>query len=474
MIALDLTEAPIAPDKGEDLYDVIQGRVQRALLGAALAIIALLLLWTWGDWPVFFAAIAFHVATTLCNIQIDRHAPRFGRHAETVRVLFNHTVGAAFHTLIGWPLPVWFWLPYTAIAFHGKCGAVAGRLMVSICVIQGTVAICAGVSPMIPLAFSAFSIGSWYLVHTRGMTVASIVAAVELQRDQLATAHTELGVMHEQLTEEIAARTYAENQLIQAQKLEAIGRLAAGVAHEINTPMQFIGNHLEFIAESTSELLALAERIATTEQANDADLAYLHEQLPTAVGEAIDGVKRVAAIVRSMKHVAHPGSDEPSAVDINTTILNALTLTTHEYKLVADVETDLAQLPPILASSNELNQVLINIIVNAAHAIADVKTTTGKRGKIKVESRMVGRTIQISIADTGGGIPETIRQHVFEPFFTSKPVGQGTGQGLALARAVIERAGGELTFETEMGAGTTFFVRLPLERRASSARLRVA
>jgi two-component system, NtrC family, sensor kinase len=194
----------------------------------------------------------------------------------------------------------------------------------------------------------------------------------------------------------------------------------------------------------------------------DTDLGYLAEHLPTAVAEALQGVQRVTTIVRSMQQIVHPGVSDNTPIDVNTTILNAVTLSAHEYNLVADVVTELAALPFVRINGGELTQVLINIVVNAAHAIADVSRRTDKRGMIRVRSSSDTKTVAITIEDTGGGIPDSISRKVFEPFFTTKPVGSGTGQGLSLARGIVERAGGELSFASVVGIGTTFCVRLPI------------
>jgi signal transduction histidine kinase len=348
-----------------------------------------------------------------------------------------------------------------------------GAVMIAIGVVLGTAALIADVSPVWPLVFGVFALACWNVVHRRSRIVQSIVSSIERQRDELAEAHSELGMMHEQLTEEIAARERAEMELRQAQKLEAIGRLAAGVAHEINTPMQFIGNNLDFIAEGTLELIELAKRCVPADEAAAVDLEYLSEHLPTALSQSSLGVQRVAAIVRSMRQVAHPGDDDGRAlIDVNTTILNALTLSNHEYKLVADVVTDLGPIPVLRANGGELNQVFINLIVNASHAIADVSANTSRRGSIHIRSCVEGDTVVVYIRDTGGGIPDAIRAKVFEPFFTTKSVGHGSGQGLAIARAVLDRSGGELSFESDAGVGTTFRIALPIVSHLATGEIR--
>jgi signal transduction histidine kinase len=214
------------------------------------------------------------------------------------------------------------------------------------------------------------------------------------------------------------------------------------------------------------------EMLAEVEQAEvDADISYLEENVPKALERSVDGLGRVATLVRSMKEFAHPDQQKEKVLaDVNRSISTTMTIARNEYKYVADVETDFGELGLVPCHVSELNQALLNIIVNASHAIADVVKGTENRGKIKITTRRDGDHAVIAISDTGTGIPESARIRIFEPFFTTKEVGKGTGQGLALARSVVvEKHGGTLTFDTEMGRGTTFTIRLPLSVKPNPA-----
>ena len=281
---------------------------------------------------------------------------------------------------------------------------------------------------------------------------------------------------------DITTQKLLEAELHQAQRLESVGRLAAGIAHEINTPVQFVNDNCYFLKDSVPQVRSVLEchqeclrslaagsmttaealeRIAAAEHA--ADLAFLHENMPTAVERALEGLERIAAIVRSMKEFSHPNQDAPSSADINVAILSTLTIARNEYKYVADVRTVLGEAPPVVCYVGELNQALLNIIVNAAHAIGEAVAGTERKGLITVTTASEDENVLISIADTGPGIPHAIQDKIFDPFFTTKDVGKGTGQGLAIARSVIVgRHGGTLTFESEPGGGTTFLIRLPV------------
>jgi signal transduction histidine kinase len=208
---------------------------------------------------------------------------------------------------------------------------------------------------------------------------------------------------------------------------------------------------------------------ATRVAEEQADLEYLVEHVPRAFDRCADGLGRVTTIVRSMKEFSHPARKQMAPVDLNRAIMTTLTVATNEYKYVADLATELGELPLVNCHINDINQVVLNIIVNAAHAISDVVANTDKRGLITVRTSVEGSYAVIAITDTGGGIPVEVRDRIFDPFFTTKEVGKGTGQGLALAwRAVNEKHAGELTFESTVGVGTTFFIRLPIDGKADS------
>src|SRR6185436_15838401 len=217
--------------------------------------------------------------------------------------------------------------------------------------------------------------------------------------------------------------------------------------------------------ESQGDVAAALATVRDPEYTADVDYAFANT--PRAVASALDGLGRVAAIVRAMKDFAHPIHDEKSFVDLNRAIESTLTVAAHEYKYVADVHTELEPLPEVRCNGGEINQAFLNLVINAAHAIRDVVGQSGAKGEIVVRTRHLGAEIEIAVSDTGTGIPEAIRDKVYDPFFTTKDVGRGTGQGLAIARnVVVDKHGGSLRFETQLGVGTTFFLRLRIDNPA--------
>ena len=207
-----------------------------------------------------------------------------------------------------------------------------------------------------------------------------------------------------------------------------------------------------------SELLDIIEQLR-----EDVDFDYLESNVPKAIDHTLEDCERLTDIVRAMKAFAHPMQKEKAPTDLNQVLLSTLTIARHEYRSVADVETDLNELPMVLCHASEIGQVFLSLIINAAHAIADKVGTTDNRGVIRVASEHRGSEVEVSIADTGVGIPETIRSRLFEPFITTEKVGHGAGRGLLIARMiVVERHGGSIRFESQPGRGATFFIRMPI------------
>jgi len=274
-----------------------------------------------------------------------------------------------------------------------------------------------------------------------------------------------------------------ESQLGQVQKLEAVGQLAAGVAHEINTPMQYLGDNLDFLEKKVAQLAPLMTVLKQLSDGNgdnesqDSALDTLVtvakkikakkfvNDLLDAIIDSRDGVHHVSKIVRAMKEFAHPGQEEKMSVDLNRALESTIAVSTNEWKYVAEIATEFdTSSPTVTALPVELNQVFLDILVNAAHAVSDA-TDDGAagKGKITVATKSLGDVVQVSISDSGVGIPEDVQKRIFEPFFTTKEVGKGTGQGLSIAHSVIvKKHGGRLWCDSTPGVGTTFYMQIPV------------
>jgi signal transduction histidine kinase len=280
-------------------------------------------------------------------------------------------------------------------------------------------------------------------------------------------------------------------QLLQAQKLESVGQLAAGIAHEINTPVQYVSTNMDFLDQAftdmsevirsfTSCLEKTEGNVVTPEISqelrqilDDTDWAYLEQEIPESINQSKDGLARVSSIVRAMKEFSHPGSKEKEPVDLAHIIKTTIVVARNEWKYVSDIETDFdSNLPAVVCVAEEIGQVILNLLINAAHAIEGKlgENPEGGKGTITIKTKMNGHFAEIHISDTGIGIPDEIKIRIFDPFFTTKKVGKGTGQGLAIVHnVIIEKHGGNIIVESAPGLGTTFILSLPLTGKKKDA-----
>jgi PAS domain S-box-containing protein len=291
--------------------------------------------------------------------------------------------------------------------------------------------------------------------------------------------------LQDRLVEEMKERERMVLELQLAQKLESVGRLAAGVAHEINTPIQYVGDSVQFLRSAYEDLIHLIEGLQQriggipAGPARDAlqsdwsallqkhEVDFIRSEVPRAFERTFDGVERVSTIVKAMKEFAHPDAKEQSPADLNHAIETTLLVASNEYKYVAKVNTDFATLPPVVCNIGELNQVFLNLIVNAAHAIHDAGKDA-ETGEIHIGTSLEGGTAVIRVRDNGCGIPADNISKLYDPFFTTKEVGRGTGQGLSIAHSiVVDKHGGNIDVASRPGEGTEFVLRVPIDGRSA-------
>ena len=298
----------------------------------------------------------------------------------------------------------------------------------------------------------------------------------------------ELSFANNELEDEIETRKKTEKnlintqaQLIQSEKLAGIGQLAAGIAHEINTPIQYIGSNIEFLLEAFKDLESILDKLEELklvsdkkkvetiiskikEEIENADISYLKTEIPESLNQSNEGVAHISKTIRAMKHFVHPGQNDKKYFNIKSLINNAINLSRNEWKYSADMELkSKGDIPEIFCLGHEMGQVFLNLIINAAHSIKEKNKEEGnKKGKIIITIINKKKIIEIRVRDTGNGIPEKNRNRIFEPFFTTKPPGSGTGQGLSMVYTIIVvEHKGSIKFETELGKGTTFIISLP-------------
>lgn len=326
-------------------------------------------------------------------------------------------------------------------------------------------------------------------LHQAALNAQKSASDLQIKQEALVQEHNKTNLVLKQLAKKNSDLEQARKELelshdqaLQAEKLASVGQLAAGIAHEINTPIQFVGDNTRFLQDVFLDLLTL---IGTYEELRESisednpayvmaekcrllntklDLSYISEEAPVAISQSLEGIDRVTKIVRSMKDFSHPGSEHKEVIDINNAIDSTITVSKNEWKYDAELVTDFdSSLTAVPCFAGEFNQVILNIIVNAAHAIKDKRCNAGDLGTIKITTRRVDNYAEIRINDSGKGIPEDIQKRIFEPFFTTKAVGKGSGQGLAIAYTVIVgKHNGEINVESETGSGTTFIIKLPL------------
>ena len=304
--------------------------------------------------------------------------------------------------------------------------------------------------------------GKWHSERELRKHLASLELVVQVR-----TANIE--AVNSQLRDQIRLREAAEIELGLAQKLESVGRLAAGIAHEINTPIQYISDSVSFLGSAFADMSTAINVLEGGGAVSpDSDLEFLRGEVPLAIDRIVDGTNRVATIVRAMKEFAHPDASEKTSANLNGALETTLLIARNEYKYVAQVEFHPGNIPEVVCNVGELSQVFLNLIVNSAHALSDAGRDT-LTGRISIRTRATddGESVEMCFEDNGCGIPQAIIDKIYDPFFTTKEVGRGSGQGLAIARSiVVDKHSGRITVASTPGVGTRFTLTLPIHAAA--------
>jgi PAS domain S-box-containing protein len=323
------------------------------------------------------------------------------------------------------------------------------------------------------------------LYDSEGRFTHSVAVGADITAKRIETRKKQ--ELQDKLVAEMQERERMVLELQLAQKLESVGRLAAGIAHEINTPIQYLGDSVHFLRSAFDDFDKLfasmnhaagslpdcaelkAYRLEVAELERKHDLEYLRTEIPRAFTRTFDGVERVTNIVKAMKEFAHPDAHEQSPVDLRHALETTLLVASNEYKYVAKIRTEFGDLPQVVCNVGELNQVFLNLIVNAAHAIKDAGKDVDN-GEITIRLAAEGDQAVICVSDNGCGVPEENLTKLYDPFFTTKEVGRGTGQGLAISHSiVVDKHGGDISVRSQVGVGTEFTVRLPIGGRGALA-----
>ncbi len=307
---------------------------------------------------------------------------------------------------------------------------------------------------------------------------AELEQRVTRRTTQLQSANDELQQVAETLQQErdeqkilIQKLQAAQNLLLQSEKMASVGQLAAGVAHEINNPVGYISSNIDSLNLHIKDLFRVLEAYERLEEQvrnepglavvcaikDEVDLTYLKQDIVELIGESQEGIMRVKQIVQDLKYFSHADESDWQWADLHKGLDSTLNVASSEIKYKADVIKEYGDIPPVECIPSQLNQVFMNLLVNAAHAIEE-------RGVITIRTGCEDNQVRVSISDTGKGIPEAILNRIFDPFFTTKPVGQGTGLGLSLSYGIIEKHGGRIDVHSEEGQGTTFTIRVPVEQ----------
>jgi signal transduction histidine kinase len=423
------------PDIDAQEAEVAAGRIHTTLKGTTLGMVVvthlLLVGAIWGQWErIAIISGVFAVSIVLNELLAQRFrffAERSGL-AENLRLGLNLLATTIYGHFTDWALPMWLYLPLNSLWVDSTMDRLARPRLLAMLLAVAGVAILDGCPPLVPLTFVLLSMGVGSIAEARAQLV-------RLANQRLARRHQELERAHEELDR-------AWQRAREQDRLSSLGVLAAGIAHEINNPMSYVKSNVAALFEDMREHPALP--------------AEFQEYVTDALPATVDGIQRICDIVSDLRRFARGETEQSVEYDLNAEVEAALRITRGQLRAHGEVEVDLGPLPRLQGNPRQISQVIINLLVNAAHALAGRSP-----GKVFVSTRQDGDTVVLTVRDTGMGMGPEVLSHLFQPFFTTKPVGEGTGIGLMVVHDIVAAHGGRIEVRTQPQQGTAFIIRLP-------------
>jgi signal transduction histidine kinase len=430
------------PETDAEQAEIAAGRIHETLkwttLGMVIVTHLLLVASIWGQWERIAIISGVFVLVTGLNELLTRRIRFFterARLAENLRLGLNLLATTVYGHFTDWALPMWLYLPLNSMWVDSTMDRLARPRLLAMLLSVAGVAILDGCPPLVPLTFVLLSMAVGSIAEARAQLV-------HLANQRLARRHEELERAHAELERTHAELDKAWQRAREQDRLSSLGVLAAGIAHEINNPMSYV----------KSNVAALFEDM----RAHPALPAELQEYVTEALPATVDGIQRICAIVSDLRRFARGETEQWVEYDLNAEVEAALRITRGQLRAHGEVEVHLGPLPRLQGNPRRMSQVIINLLVNAAQALVGQSP-----GKVFVSTRQDGDTVVLTVRDTGMGMGPEVLAHLFQPFFTTKPVGEGTGIGLMVVHDIVAAHGGRIEVRTQLQQGTAFIIRLP-------------
>jgi signal transduction histidine kinase len=419
----------------ESEVEQINDRVKWFTFIAVIVTHLLLILCVWGQWrTIVIITATFAVVLAINQVLAQAFFSERTRTAEAIRLVVNLLATTVYGHFTGWALPVWLYLPLNSLWVGNHLERWVRLLIFGLFLLVGSLSILDGVSPLVPLTFMVLSALVYAISGARVRMLRHVLEHLGQRHEELARAHQELDRTHQRAREQ--------------DRLSSLGTLAAGIAHEINNPLAYVKSNVNILYRDLQAQKELPEELRE----------YVTEVLPAT----LDGIQRIATIVADLRRFARGEPEQLVEYDLNAEIEAAVRITQGRVQPQCEVEFRLGPLPRMMGRPRQLAQVVINLLINAAQA-------TPREGKIFLSTWQEGDEVVLEVRDTGEGMTPEVMARLFQPFFSTKPIGVGTGMGLAVVHGIVSAHGGRIQVESQPGKGSTFTIRLPLASQAPLA-----